>query len=76
MMSQYNITLSIFLFMVLFGGVVLARPRFMFHEDGSLREFGINSSQRTVLSGWVVAIFTALLSYIIVMYATRARVVA
>jgi hypothetical protein len=53
-----------------------ANPSFLYNEDGSLREFGVGYSSKTILPIWIVAIIIAILSYLAVFYFTRpARVV-
>jgi len=51
-------------------------PSFLYNEDGSLREFGIGYSSKTILPIWLVAIIIAILSYLAVLiYSRTSRVV-
>lgn len=59
---------AIFLFIVLFSGVHLARPSLLYTEDGAFRQFGIGYKQKTVIPIWAVAIILAILSYLAVLY--------
>jgi hypothetical protein len=43
-------------------------PSFIYNEDGSLREFGIGYSSKTILPIWLVAIVLGILSYVTVYY--------
>lgn len=64
-----NINLfSIALFMILFSFINFLKPNFLYNQDGSLREFGLGYSRKTILPGWLVAIILAILSYISVKY--------
>lgn len=68
MFTKNNVIFSLCIFIVLYGIVITIKPAFLFHTDGSLKEFGINNKQKTILSGWVVAIFLAFVSYLSVLY--------
>jgi hypothetical protein len=45
----------------------------MYNEDGSLRQFGIGFKRKTVIPAWLVAIIIAILSYLLVLYASTPR---
>jgi len=62
---------AILLYVVVFMLVQYMSPSFMYNEDGSLREFGIGYSSKTVLPIWLVAIILGILSYLTVYYITR-----
>jgi hypothetical protein len=59
------------LYVVVFMLVQYMNPSFLYNEDGSLREFGIGYSSKTVLPIWLVAIILGILSYLTVYYITR-----
>lgn len=64
-----NITLiSIVLFLIIFGIIMIIKPAFLFKKDGSIREFGIGYKSKTILPIWLLAIILGILSYLIVMY--------
>ena len=66
-----NITsFSILVFLATFTAIQAFKPRFMYNEDGSLRQFGIGFRRKTVIPAWLVAIITAILSYLLVLYAS------
>ena len=46
-------------------------PAFLYNEDGSLREFGVGYSSKTVLPIWIVAIVLGILSYLLMFYISR-----
>ena len=64
-----NITsYAIMLFIILYGGIMLLRPSFLYNADGSLREFGVGFSKKTVIPAWFLSILLAILSYFSVLY--------
>jgi hypothetical protein len=65
---------AIVLYIVVFMLVQYANPSFLYNEDGSLREFGIGYSSKTVLPIWLVAIILGILSYLFVYYVSRPAV--
>lgn len=62
---------AILLYVVVFMLVQYMNPSFLYNEDGSLREFGIGYSSKTVLPIWLVAIILGILSYLTVYYISR-----
>jgi hypothetical protein len=65
---------AILLYVVVFMLVQYANPSFIYNEDGSLREFGVGYSSKTVLPIWLVAIILGILSYLVVYYVSRPMV--
>jgi sterol desaturase/sphingolipid hydroxylase (fatty acid hydroxylase superfamily) len=64
-----NLTLiSIVIFIALYAVITYMKPGFLYNQDGSLRNFGLNSNKRTVVPAWLLAILLAILSYLFVMY--------
>ena len=59
---------AIVLYIIVFMLVQYATPSFLYNEDGSLREFGIGYSSKTVLPIWIVAIVLGILSYLLMYY--------
>ena len=68
--KQHLTTFSILVFLAAFATIQAFRPRFMYNEDGSLRQFGIGFKRKTVVPAWLVAIVIASLSYLLVLYAS------
>ena len=62
---------AILLYVIVFMLVQYATPSFLYNDDGSLREFGIGYSSKTVLPIWLVAIVLGILSYLAVYYVSR-----
>ena len=62
-----NITFTaILLFIILFGGIQMARPGFLYNTDGSIREFGIGYKNKTILPVWLLSLILGILSYLVV----------
>jgi hypothetical protein len=62
---------AILLYIVLFMIIQYMNPSFLYNEDGSLREFGVGYSSKTVIPIWLLAIIIAILSYLAVFYIAR-----
>ena len=56
------------LYIAIFFCTVYTRPAFLFEEDGSIREFGVGYSRKTVLPIWFICIIAAILSYYSVLH--------
>lgn len=66
---------AIFIYIIIFMIIQYTNPSFLYNEDGSLREFGIGYSSKTILPIWLVAIIIAILSYLAVLiYSQTSRV--
>ena len=65
---------AIVLYVIVFMLVQYMNPSFLYNEDGSLRDFGIGYSSKTVLPIWLVAIILGILSYLTVYYVSRPAV--
>tara|TARA_Y100000287_G_scaffold185518_1_gene188986 strand:+ start:1762 stop:2007 length:246 start_codon:yes stop_codon:yes gene_type:complete len=64
-----NITsVAIIIFIVVYSFIVLSKTPLIFNKDGSLREFGVGYSTRSVLPAWLVAILISIISYFSVLY--------
>ena len=50
-------------FLVIMAFVHWIKPHMVYEPDGSLREFGLGSSKKTVTPMWVVAILAAIAAY-------------
>ena len=61
---------AIVLYIIVFMLVQYINPSFIYNEDGSLREFGVGYSNKTILPIWLVAIILGILSYVAVYYMT------
>ena len=65
---------AILVYIIGFMLVQYMNPSFLYNEDGSLREFGVGYSSKTVLPIWLVAIILGILSYLAVYYVSRPMV--
>ena len=65
---QNTICISILLFVSFFFLMQIMKPSILYKPDGSIREFGINSNQKTILPIWGITIILAILSYLIVQF--------
>ena len=66
--KQHTTSLSILLFMILFGIMVYLKPNFVFNKDGTMRQFGIGYRNKTVIPIWLIVIIMAYLSYLFLLY--------
>ena len=67
-------TISIILFVILFGIIILIKPAFLYNKDGCIREFGVGYKNKTILPIWLLSIILGILSYLIIMfYITRPK---
>ena len=60
--------ISVFLFLTLYGSIILFKPMLIYKEDGTIREFGVGYRNKTVTPLWFVSILLAILSYISIRY--------
>lgn len=58
---------SILLFIVLFYGMQVIHPAFLFHPDGSLRDFGVGYRNKTIMPMWLFSLVLGLMSYVVCM---------
>jgi uncharacterized membrane protein YozB (DUF420 family) len=64
-----NITLSaITLFIIIFVAVHIAKPPFLYKQDGSIREFGVGTKNKTFMPVWLFSIILGILCYLFVTY--------
>ena len=59
---------AILIYLILFGILVFIKPNFLYNKDGSLRNFGVGTSKKTVIPIWLLAIVLSILSYFFVLY--------
>jgi uncharacterized membrane protein YidH (DUF202 family) len=64
-----NITLvSIVLFVIIFGSIQMMKPTCFYNRDGSIREFGIGYTNKTILPIWLLSLVLGILCYLAVLY--------
>ena len=61
-------TVSVLLFLAVYLVINLWKPRCFFNTDGSLREFGVGYTNRTILPLWLFSIVLGILSYLAIVY--------
>ncbi len=61
-------TISIILFIIMFGFFTFTKPAFLFNKDGSIREFGVGYRNKTILPIWLLSIILGIISYLLVMF--------
>lgn len=66
---QNNIPLySILLFIIFYGGILSVKPSFLYNKNGSLRDFGIGFSKKTILPVWLFSILLSIVAYFLIFY--------
>ena len=65
---EHVTTFSVILFIILFGLIVMMKPRFLYNRDGSIREFGIGYKNKTIFPIWLFSIILGILSYLFIMF--------
>ena len=65
--KNINLT-TIILFLIFFIILIITKPGFIFDKNGRPREFGLGYKNKTVFPIWLVVIFLAILSYLLVLY--------
>jgi uncharacterized membrane protein YozB (DUF420 family) len=68
---EHVTTFSVILFIILFGLIVMMKPRFLYNKDGSIREFGIGYKNKTIFPIWLFSIILGILSYLFIMFYIR-----
>ena len=64
-----NITLtSIILFIIIFATVHVMKPSCLYKQDGSIREFGVGTKNKTIMPIWLFSIILGILCYLFVSY--------
>lgn len=60
-MNPINIAIVIFVIGV--GILAMMKPRFIYNDDGTLREFGLGYRKKTIVPLWLAVIILAILAY-------------
>jgi uncharacterized membrane protein YozB (DUF420 family) len=60
--------ISILLFIIIFLAIQYLKPKFLYKNDGSIREFGIGTKNKTILPIWLLSIVLGILCYLFVIY--------
>ena len=60
--------LALILFFICFATILYSKPAFIYNNDGSLKHFGVEYKNKSVLPMWFIVIILAILSYTSVLY--------
>mgnify|MGYP001058024609 CR=1 FL=1 len=60
--------IAVILFLIVFYLFVAMKSEFLFGADGSVKQFGLGNTTRTVLPLWLIAGTLGILSYMAVLY--------
>jgi hypothetical protein len=64
-----NITsVAIILFIIIFAIIQVIEPAFLYEKDGSLRQFGLGSSKKTIIPIWFLTLILSMMCYLLVLY--------
>jgi hypothetical protein len=63
-----KLNIAIFIFILLFSLIHVAKPGLLYNKDGSFRQFGVGYRNKTVIPIWIIAIVLAIVSYLYVIY--------
>lgn len=58
-----KILATFILFLFMFATLMMTKPSFAFNKDGSIKDFGLGYTNRTVLPIWILVIVFAITSY-------------
>jgi uncharacterized membrane protein YozB (DUF420 family) len=65
-MKKNALNVSILLFIIIFLIIHTIKPSLVYDEEGNYREFGVGYRHKTIIPIWLVAIITAIFTYIFV----------
>jgi hypothetical protein len=59
---------AITIYVIVLGAFILMKPSFLYKKNGTLREFGVGTRNKTVIPIWLLVIMLSILSYFFVLY--------
>ena len=59
---------SIIIFLLFFTIITTMKPPFIFNRDGSMKDFGLGYTDKTVIPIWLLVIILSILSYLAISY--------
>lgn len=65
--GKNKLNVSLLIFLVLFFTIHYLKPTIVYDENGEFRPFGVGYRHKTVIPIWLVAIITAIFSYLFVL---------
>jgi len=63
-----TLSVSIFLFIIIFGIIQMLKPTCFYNKDGSIREFGIGYRNKTIFPIWLLSLTLGILCYLALLY--------
>ena len=66
--STHKVSISISLFIIIYVIVQYIKPKWLYNQNGSIRQFGIGYKQKTIVPIWIASIILAILCYVAVYY--------
>ena len=69
---SHTLIMSVALFLILYTLMCKISPSFVFDHKGRAKQFGIGIKRRTVTPVWLIVIFLAISSYLVVLYISNA----
>jgi len=67
LIGKNKLNVSLLIFLVLFFMIHYIKPTIVYDENGEFRPFGVGYRHKTVIPIWLVAIITAIFSYLFVL---------
>ena len=65
--GRNKLNVSLLIFLILFFMIHYLKPSIVYDENGEFRPFGVGYRHKTVIPIWLVAIITAIFSYLFVL---------
>lgn len=63
-----KVSLAILLYLICMIIIHFLKPKLIYEEDGSFRQFGIGYRKKTIIPIWIVSIVLAIFCYMAVLY--------
>tara|TARA_E500000178_G_C16423923_1_gene488574 strand:+ start:237 stop:479 length:243 start_codon:yes stop_codon:yes gene_type:complete len=67
-LRKNKVFFSIAIFLIIFAFLNYTKPDFLYNKNGSLRQFGIGQSKKTIIPVWLLSIILGILSYLFILY--------
>ena len=65
--ARNRLNISLIIFLIIFSLIHYLKPGVVYNENGEFRPFGVGYRHKTIIPIWLVAIITAILSYMSVL---------
>ena len=67
-LRKHLAAVAVVLFILAYGAIAYYKPACIYNRDGSLRQFGVGRSRKTVIPIWLAGIVLATCIYLALMY--------